>query len=214
MTDSDARHESAICRSCGTELNDNWCPDCEQIMPTKTDPQPWRTDEDDYFVLSEADEAEIEERIEDAKQSAKHARQQLNRHRYTRDKLKKELRERREKPDPINENLGHDIPLCEALGRIEANAGEEFDVVEALCGPKHYPEALDLSEWMEFIEAVHYFVEDHTDRQAIRRCGGCERLFERPQTHDADAEEHDTRRCPYCETKIDNEKTEVGFVAF
>lgn len=55
-----------------------------------------------------------------------------------------------------------------------------------------------------------------SDRQKaeVYRCGGCERIYDKPQTHTLDGDEYDTPRCPYCGTQVDYEGTEVGEVAF
>lgn len=57
----------------------------------------------------------------------------------------------------------------------------------------------------------------------IRRCGGCERIYEteRAQTHAVERngmgglvqqDEYDTPRCPFCGTEIDSDRTEVATV--
>jgi len=67
------------------------------------------------------------------------------------------------------DELDHEMPACEALGRIEAKADGDLRVVEALCGPDAaHPDTLTTGEWMGFVEAAHSYVEENTDMPEVR----------------------------------------------
>ncbi|QIO25476.1 hypothetical protein [Haloarcula sp. JP-L23] len=58
------------------------------------------------------------------------------------------------------------------------------------------------------------WTNDDRDVREVYRCGGCERLFEEPQTHDPDGNEYDEERCPRCGTAVTFDRTEVQTVVF
>jgi len=76
----------------------------------------------------------------------------------------------------------HNMPLTQAIEKVEKASGMDTTLGEALCkiGGKNV-EDLSKGDWMEFVEAVHYYVE------------GCEKDTEFPDPEEV-FEENSTPR--------------------
>lgn len=58
---------------------------------------------------------------------------------------------------------GYEMPLCEALGRVEGEWGDDLVVADAYCQQgSPFPEDVPTDDLHEFVEAVqHYINENH-----------------------------------------------------
>jgi len=66
----------------------------------------------------------------------------------------------------------HDIGICYAVGVIERVSDSDTTVGDSICEVYgKQPESLTTAEWMEFVEAVHTYVEAtyqyHEDKSEI-----------------------------------------------